>query len=66
MDLPPGSAHARLRSRAILPESLVQQLLRPLRPSPLLGLHIPQELHALLVARLLGVVDRLLASLGPP
>jgi len=65
MDLPLGSAHSRLRSRAILPESLVQQLLRPLRPSPLLGLYFPQELHALLVARLLGVVDILLASLGP-
>ena len=43
----------------------MQQLLRPLRPSPLLGLHFTQELHELLVARLLGVVDILLASLGP-
>ena len=65
MYLLPGPAHSRLRSRAILPESLVQQLLRPLRSSPVLGLHFPHELHELLVARLLGVVDRLLASLGP-
>jgi len=65
MYLLPETAHSCLRSRAILPESLVRQLLRPLRPSPLLGLHFPQELHALLVACLLGVVNILLASLGP-
>jgi len=46
-------------------ESLSQQFLRPLRPSLVLGLHFLHELHALLVARLLGVVDILLASLGP-
>ena len=65
MDLPSGSAHARLRLRASVLESLSQQFLRPLRPSLVLGLHFLHELHALLVARLLGVVNILLASLGP-
>jgi transposase len=36
----PRTTHLRLRSRATVPESLAQQLLRPLRPSPVLRLRL--------------------------